>query len=130
MLSRVIVALTVLLVFASAVSCGDGTICIAIMTATPVTSTASSSAPPPGNTVTFFATSGFHGTNCPLIPQIIGNVDATWTTSDTTNVSIVNQKTQIGTNGVATCLASTPTPAIITATSPEGKKSTATLTCQ
>ncbi len=134
MLPRVAVVLSVLLVLASAVSCGDGTVCIVIVTTTPLTATAVSTATPPGNTVTFFASSGFQGLNCPLTPAasptVIGNINATWTSSDTINVSIMNQKTQIGTNGVATCLSPTPTPATITATSPDGKKSTSTLTCQ
>lgn len=111
-------------------SCGDGNICIAVITTSPLTATVDSAAMPPANSATFFATNALQGANCPLTPVAIGNVNATWSSSDTTHVSIVSQKTQIGTNGVATCLSPTPSPATITATTPDGKKSTATLICQ
>ena len=132
MLPKVAVVLSVLLVLAGSVSC-DGNFCIAVVTLTPQSATANASAPPPGNTVIFFATSSSQGMGCPLgpaTPVVVGNVDASWTSSDMTNVSIVNQKTQIGTNGLATCLSPTPVPAIITATSPDGKRSTSTLDCR
>jgi hypothetical protein len=98
----------------------------------PVPATADHSAAPPGNQVTFTATLVNTGDRCPFIPTVIGDVDASWTTSDTANTTIVNQKTTIGTNGLATCLGATPaaTPATITASTTGGLKSSTTLLCK
>ena len=92
--------------------------------------TADHAAAPPGNQVTFTATLLNSGSNCPEVPTVMGDVDASWTTSDTVNTTITNQKTNIGTNGLATCVNATPTAATITATTTGGLKSTATLTCK
>ena len=85
---------------------------------------------PPGNQVTFTATYVRAGDKCPLVATVIGDVDATWTTSDTVNTTIVNQKTSVGTNGLATCVNATPTPAVITASNVTGVQSKTSLTCR
>jgi hypothetical protein len=85
---------------------------------------------PPGNQVTFTATYVREGDRCPLVATVIGDVDATWTTSDGVNTSILNQKTSVGTNGLATCVHATPTPATIFATNATGVQSKIDLTCK
>ncbi len=129
MTSKALLLWACLLAVTLTVACGSGTWCLSVVTLSPDAVTANSSTVG-GNTVTFKASQGSQGPYCPLTPQIVGTVDANWTSSDNTNVRIINAKTAIGTDGVATCLNPTPTPAVITATSPEGKKATATLTCQ
>lgn len=129
MTRKALVPWACLLAVTLTVACGSGNLCLSVVSVSPNAATANSNTVG-GNTATFKASQGFQGPNCPLTPQVIGNVDASWTSSDNTNVRIINAKTAIGTDGVATCLNPTPTPAVITATSPEGKKATATLTCQ
>jgi len=59
----------------------------------------------PGNEVQFSLSSTVKG-NCPLIADFVG----VWSTSDPVNTSIGNQAP---TQGLATCLSATPTPATI-----------------
>ncbi len=96
----------------------------------PLSATADHTAIAPGNQATFLASYIYTGPACPALPAMNGNVDATWTTSDTVNTTIAPQKTSIGTNGLATCTGATSTAATITATSPEGLKSMAALSCK
>jgi hypothetical protein len=96
----------------------------------PNPATADHSASLPGNQVTFTATLLSEGSNCPLVATVIGDVDASWTTSDPVNTTITNQKTNVGTNGLATCVNATANPTIITASTTGGLRSTAPLTCK
>ncbi len=80
--------------------------CTIVADVLPASATADHSAAPPGNQVQFVAKSSVTG-NCPLTPDRIG----TWSTSDPANSTISNQP---GTEGLATCLHATPTPASIT----------------
>jgi hypothetical protein len=72
----------------------------------PSNATADHSMLPPGNQVQFSTTSTVTG-NCPLIPDQLGS----WATSDPVNTTTSNQAP---TQGRATCLNATPTPATIT----------------
>ncbi len=91
-------------------SCGaianSNTPCTIVANVIPASATADHGLPPPGNQAQFTAKSSVTG-NCPLAPDKIG----TWATSDTANTTISNQA---GSEGLATCLHATPTPASIT----------------
>jgi len=67
--------------------------------------TADHNAVAPGNEVLFSLSSTVKG-NCPLIPDSIG----VWSTADPVNTTISNQAS---TQGLATCLNATSTPATI-----------------
>lgn len=67
----------------------------------PQSTTADHSAPPPGNQVRFSLASSVKG-KCPLMPDRAG----TWSTSDRVN-------TTISSDGLATCVNTTPTSATI-----------------
>jgi hypothetical protein len=95
----------------------------------PSSATVDHTAPPPGNTQHFDA---FIGKVPPGCSFITGNIfDATWTVSDSTNVSISNA--QDSTRGNATCKGATAGAVTVTATKTEsdGAKvsNTALLTC-
>jgi hypothetical protein len=135
MIWRVIAACWLICAVFLLTSCGGNATfngCTQSIRIDPVAVTADHSASPPGNQVTFTATLVNTGSNCPFTATVIGNVDASWTTSDTVNTTISNQKTSIGTNGLATCLNATApaTPATITASTMSGLKSNATLSCR
>jgi hypothetical protein len=104
--------------------------CIQSIDIEPGPAAADHTASPPGNQVTFRATLLNQGSNCPLRPTVIGDVDANWATSDTVNTAITNQKTDVGTNGLATCVNATANPVTITASTAGGLKSSTTLTCK
>jgi hypothetical protein len=72
---------------------------------TPQNVTADPNAAVPGNEVQFSLSSTVKG-NCPLMPDFVG----VWSTSDPVNTTISNQAP---TQGQATCLNATPTPASI-----------------
>src|SRR4051812_46455739 len=102
-------------------SISNGTIQIS-----PLTATADHTGVPPRNQVQFYA-DPTHKPGC-YYPQVIGSIrNATWTATDSLNVTISNQND--ASYGLATCLnpASNVT---ITATMPDGAKSSATLSCQ
>jgi hypothetical protein len=80
--------------------------CVITAAVTPSSATADHSLPPPGNQVQFSTTSTVTG-NCPLVSDQLGS----WATSDPANTTISNQAP---TQGRATCLSATPTPATIT----------------
>jgi hypothetical protein len=80
--------------------------------------------------VMFTATYVRSGDHCPQMATVIGDVDATWSTSDPVNTTIVNQKTSVGTNGLATCVNATTTAATIFATNSTGVQSKVDLTCK
>jgi len=95
----------------------------------PATATVDHTAAPPGNMQHFDA---FIGTVPPGCSFITGNIfDATWTVSDSTNVSISNA--QDSTRGNATCKGATAGAVTVTATKIESDGSkvsnTALLTC-
>ena len=79
--------------------------CTITAVVTPSSATADHSMLPPGNRVQFSTTSTVKG-NCPLIPDQIGS----WSTSDPANTTISNQAP---TQGLATCLSATTSPATI-----------------
>src|SRR5260370_41099309 len=79
--------------------------CVITTAMTPLTGTADHNATAPGNEVQFSLSSSEKG-NCPLIPDFVG----VWSTSDPVNTTISNQAP---TQGLATCLNATPTPATI-----------------
>jgi hypothetical protein len=72
---------------------------------TPLNATADHNATEPGNAEQFSLSSTVKG-NCPLVPDFVG----VWSTSDPVNTTISNQAP---TQGLATCLNATPTPATI-----------------
>jgi hypothetical protein len=72
---------------------------------TPPSAMADHNAIGPGNEVQFSLSSAVQG-NCPLIPDFVG----VWSTSDPVNTTISNQAP---TQGLATCLNATSTPATI-----------------
>jgi len=91
----------------------------------PSTAMANHTAAPPGNQVQFSTSFKVNGPGiCPLIVTA-----GSWTTSDPVNTSISNQP---ATQGLATCLNATPTPATIGYTGEiSGQPFTpATLTCE
>jgi hypothetical protein len=79
--------------------------CVVTTDITPLHATADHNAAAPGNEVQFTLSSSVKG-NCPLIPDFLG----VWSTSDPVNTAISNQAP---TQGLATCLNSTSTPATI-----------------
>jgi hypothetical protein len=72
---------------------------------TPPNATADHNAAAPGNELQFSLSSTVKG-NCPLVADSVG----VWSTSDAANTTISNQAP---TQGLATCLNATPTPATI-----------------
>ncbi len=114
------------------VGCGGGGNIGEMLTVQPSMATATHGAIPPSNSGTFTA---FDNANCPMTgPCMMGSpVMATWTSSDMTDTSVVNNSNGSGT---VTCIAGTPMMIVITATAnsmnmPETKVSaTASLTCQ
>ena len=109
-----------------AVGCGGRTSsCNITATIQPPTATADHSQAPPGNQVQFSTNSTATGT-CPSTADTLG----VWSTSDPSHITISNQA---GTNGLATCVVATVTPATISNSGlVRGTKSytPATLTCQ
>jgi len=79
--------------------------CVVTTNITPPNATADHTSAPPGNEAQFSLSSSVKG-NCPLIPDFLG----VWSTSDPVNTSISNQPP---TQGLATCLNATSTPATI-----------------
>jgi hypothetical protein len=131
-LQRRFLALSILGCFA-VTSCGGTTSndpCkILSINVSPSSATVDHKAPPPGNTQHFDA---FIGKVPPGCSFITGNIfDATWTVSDSTNVSISNA--QDSTRGNATCKGATAGAVTVTATKTESDGSkvsnTASLTC-
>jgi len=92
---------------ASMAACGgiSSDRCVVTNAIAPVNATADHNATAPGNEVQFSLSSTVKG-NCPLIPDFVG----VWSTSDPVNTTISNQAS---TQGLATCLSATPTPATI-----------------
>jgi len=92
---------------ASMAACGgiSSDKCVVTTAIAPVNATADHNASASGNEVQFSLSSTVKG-NCPLIPDSVG----VWSTSDPVNTSISNQAS---TQGLATCLNATPTPATI-----------------
>jgi hypothetical protein len=92
-------------------SCGavnggiDFNACTVTAAVIPSNATADHSMLPPGNQVQFSTTSTVTG-NCPLIPDRLGS----WSTSDPVNTTISNDAP---TQGRATCLSATTSPATI-----------------
>jgi len=87
-------------------TCGGASDTCVITTAiTPTSATADHSAAAPGNEVQFVLSSSVKG-NCPMVPDRLG----VWSTSDPVNTTISNQAP---TQGLATCLNATSTPATI-----------------
>lgn len=79
--------------------------CMVTTAIAPVNATADHNATAPGNEVRFSLSSAVKG-NCPLIPDFVG----VWSTSDSVNTTISNEAS---TQGLATCLSATATPATI-----------------
>ena len=97
---------SLLLLCASLVACGvSSDRCSVTTSIAPVNATADHNAAAPGNEVQFSLSSTVKG-DCPLIPDFVG----VWSTSDSVNTTISNQAS---TQGLATCLSATPTPATI-----------------
>jgi hypothetical protein len=99
--------LPLLLLCALMATCGgsSGDTCMITTAITPQNATADHNATVPGNEVQFSLSSTVKG-NCPLVPDVLG----VWSTSDPVNTTINNQAP---TQGLATCLNATPTPATI-----------------
>jgi hypothetical protein len=99
--------LSLVLVSASMAGCGgiSNDRCVVTTAITPVNAMVDHNATAPGNEVQFSLSSTVKG-NCPLVPDFVG----VWSTSDPVNTSISNQAS---TQGLATCLSATPTPATI-----------------
>jgi hypothetical protein len=99
--------LPLLLLCALMATCGgsSGDTCMITTAITPQNATADHNAAVPGNEVQFLLSSTVKG-NCPLVPDFLG----VWSTSDPVNTTISNQAP---TQGLATCLNATPTPATI-----------------
>src|ERR1035437_299508 len=87
------------------VACGSSSDCTIDTAIIPPNATADHSAAVPGNQAQFSLTSTVKG-NCPLVPDYLG----VWSTSDPVNTTISNQAP---TQGLATCLNVTPSPATI-----------------
>ena len=96
--------------------------CNITATINPSSATADHLAAVPGNQVQFALASTETGSNCPLAPNNIGS----WSTSDPGNTKIN------AASGLATCLATTSSPAIISNSSTVAGRpfTTATLSCQ
>jgi len=91
---------------ASMAGCGvSSDRCMVTTAIAPVNATADHNAAAPGNEVQYSLSSTVKG-NCPLIPDFFG----VWSTSDPVNTTISNEAS---TQGLATCLNATPTPATI-----------------
>src|ERR1700674_5748094 len=89
-----------------ATCCGTSSdTCVITTGIAPQNATADHSAAAPGNEVQFSLSSSVKG-NCPLSPDLVG----VWSTTDPVNTTISNQAP---TQGLATCLNATPTPATI-----------------
>jgi hypothetical protein len=98
--------LPLLLLCALIAACGTSSdTCTINTTINPPNATADHSAAVPGNQVQFSLASTVKG-NCPLIADRAG----VWSTSDQVNTTISNQAP---TQGLATCLNATSTPAMI-----------------
>jgi hypothetical protein len=118
--------------FVAIVGCGGNSATACKLTAinvSPASATISHTAAPPGNTQHFDA---FEASGTPGCVFAQGNLTtATWSVSDTTNVSISN--VHDATYGTATCKGATAGAATVTATVPAGDGtnvvSTAALTC-
>jgi hypothetical protein len=95
-----------------------------VLTISPAAGTADHTAMPPGNQVSFSGMEQYpSGCEQPQVLPLLG-----WSTSDTTNTSIISGPSN---PGVATCLNATSQPATITGSLPDGSlKGTATLTCK
>ena len=95
----------------------------------PATATANHTAAPPANMQHFDAFISSEPAGCVFIQSNLTN--ATWSVSDTTNVSISNVRD--ATYGTATCKGATSGAATVTATVPAGDgtnvSNTASLTC-
>jgi hypothetical protein len=103
--------LPLLLLCALMATCGgfSSNTCMITTGITPPNATADHNATVPGNEVQFSLSSTVKG-NCPLTPDSGG----VWSTSDPVNTTLSNQAP---TQGLATCLNATPTPATISNTS-------------
>ena len=99
--------LLLLLLCALMATCGSSSsdTCMITTAITPQNATVDHNATEPGNEVQFSLSSTVKG-NCPLVPDFLG----VWSTSDPVNTTISNQAP---TQGLATCLNATPTPATI-----------------
>jgi len=98
--------LSLALMCASMAACGTSSDrCVVTTAIAPMNATADHNAVAPGNEVQFSLSSTVKG-NCPLIPDSIG----VWSTADPVNTTISNQAS---TQGLATCLNATSTPATI-----------------
>ncbi|HEY6968071.1 MAG TPA: hypothetical protein VJA94_02615 [Candidatus Angelobacter sp.] len=109
--------------------CGGKTMCkINSINVFPAAATANHNALPPGNMQQFAAFIASEPSGCAFMQSNLTN--ATWSVSDTTNISIGNAP---GTNGMATCNGATAGAATVTATVPAGDgtnvSNTASLTC-
>jgi hypothetical protein len=92
----------------------------------PLTATADHTLVSPGNKASFYA-DPIPVRGCGYA-QMIGSIrNATWSVSDAVNVTISNQNDS--TYGVATCV-NAASNVTVTATTPDGSKATATLTCR
>ena len=100
------------------------------------TNTANHASTAPANQVKFGASSGtlvISGSGC-AIPSHLAIVNASWTVSDSKDVTISSAAD--ATNGTATCVNPTSGPVNVTATAPSGSTvytpttATATLTCK
>jgi len=118
--------LSLVLMCALMAACGgiSSNRCVVTTAIAPVNATADHSATAPGNDVQFSLSSTVKG-NCPLIPDSIG----VWSTSDPVNTTISNQAL---TQGLATCLNATSTPATISNSGTVRTKTypTASLVCK
>lgn len=113
-----------------AIGCGSSTCEITALNVSPTSVTLNHSSAPPANQQTFVA---FANNNGCLGPGggTQGAANATWTSSDPTDVPIV--QTPPNRTGVATCMNPTSSPVTITATAAIGGKTVigkATVTCQ
>lgn len=129
---RLIGSIVSLLVFAGLLGCGGKTTTMCKITAfgiSPATATVSHTAPPPGNTQHFDAFESAATPGCVFAQSNL--TTATWSISDTTNVSISN--VHDATYGTATCKNATAGAVAVTATVPVGDgtnlSNTASLTC-
>jgi len=98
--------------------------CVITTAITPISATADHNAAAPGNEVEFVLSSSVKG-NCPMVPDRLG----VWSTSDPVNTTISNQAP---TQGLATCLNATSTPATISNSGTVRTKTypTASLVCK
>lgn len=105
---------------------GDDNECRVTAIVTPSSATADHSLAAPGNQAQFVHQGSSSG-NCPLlgVPDLAGS----WSTSDPVNTTISNEA---ATDGLATCLGTTTTPATITFSGTVRARhfNTATLSCK